>query len=121
MAADLVSPESIAFMIRNGSGIISVGMKEEDLERLMIPMMSPVTENGAEIRMSESTLHPISKSHLIPDRSDLRGKSASTSELSIGYVAEHLCLTPRFSRTDGRATGSHATCVTPVASETVRT
>jgi 3,4-dihydroxy 2-butanone 4-phosphate synthase/GTP cyclohydrolase II len=46
MAADLVSPESIAFMIRNGSGIISVGMKEEDLERLMIPMMSPILEIG---------------------------------------------------------------------------
>ncbi|KAL6841318.1 hypothetical protein ACP4OV_028836 [Aristida adscensionis] len=44
MAATLVNPESIAFMIRNGSGIISVGMKEEDLTRLMIPMMSPVTE-----------------------------------------------------------------------------
>ncbi|XP_044978316.1 probable monofunctional riboflavin biosynthesis protein RIBA 3, chloroplastic isoform X1 [Hordeum vulgare subsp. vulgare] len=46
MAADLASPESIAFMIRNGSGIISVGMKEADLERLMLPMMSPVTEIG---------------------------------------------------------------------------
>jgi len=44
MAATLVNPESIAFMIRNGSGIISVGMKEEDLTRLMIPMMSPITE-----------------------------------------------------------------------------
>ncbi|XP_062179922.1 probable monofunctional riboflavin biosynthesis protein RIBA 3, chloroplastic isoform X1 [Phragmites australis] len=44
MAATLVNPESIAFMIRNGSGIISVGMKEEDLARLMLPMMSPVTE-----------------------------------------------------------------------------
>ena len=37
------------------------------------------------------------------------------------YVAEHLCLTPRFLRTDGRATGTHATCVTPVASVTVHT
>ncbi|OEL31051.1 putative monofunctional riboflavin biosynthesis protein RIBA 3, chloroplastic [Dichanthelium oligosanthes] len=44
MAATLVNPESIAFMIRNGSGIISVGMEEEDLTRLMIPMMSPITE-----------------------------------------------------------------------------
>uniref|UniRef100_A0A0D9WHC4 GTP cyclohydrolase II n=1 Tax=Leersia perrieri TaxID=77586 RepID=A0A0D9WHC4_9ORYZ len=44
MAATLANPESIAFMIRNGSGIISVGMKEEDLSRLMIPMMSPITE-----------------------------------------------------------------------------
>lgn len=44
MAASLVKPQSIAFMIRHGSGIISVGMKEEDLERLMIPMMSSFTE-----------------------------------------------------------------------------
>lgn len=46
MAADLASPESIAFMIRNGSGIILVGMNAEDLERMMIRMMSPVTEIG---------------------------------------------------------------------------
>jgi 3,4-dihydroxy 2-butanone 4-phosphate synthase / GTP cyclohydrolase II len=44
MAATLVNSESIAFMISNGSGIISVSMKEEDLSRLMIPMMSPITE-----------------------------------------------------------------------------
>uniref|UniRef100_A0A452Z9M7 3,4-dihydroxy-2-butanone-4-phosphate synthase n=1 Tax=Aegilops tauschii subsp. strangulata TaxID=200361 RepID=A0A452Z9M7_AEGTS len=47
--------ESIAFMIRNGSGIISVGMKEEDLERLMLPMMSPVTEIG-DISATASTV-----------------------------------------------------------------
>jgi 3,4-dihydroxy 2-butanone 4-phosphate synthase / GTP cyclohydrolase II len=44
MAATLVNSESIAFMISNGSGIISVSMKEEDLSRLMIPMMSPIIE-----------------------------------------------------------------------------
>lgn len=44
MAATLVNPRAIAFMIRHGSGIVSVGMKEEDLERLKIPMMSPITQ-----------------------------------------------------------------------------
>ncbi|KAJ3668979.1 hypothetical protein LUZ60_010929 [Juncus effusus] len=44
MAGSLVNSKQIAFMIRHGSGIISVGMKEDDLERLMIPMMSPVAE-----------------------------------------------------------------------------
>jgi len=44
MAATLATPQAIAFMIRHGSGIVSVGMKEEDLERLRIPMMSPITE-----------------------------------------------------------------------------
>ncbi|CAA7032165.1 unnamed protein product [Microthlaspi erraticum] len=34
MAATLTSPKEIAFMIKNGSGIVSVGMKKEDLERL---------------------------------------------------------------------------------------
>lgn len=41
MAASFVSAEAIAFMVRHGSGIISVGMKEEDLERLNLPLMSP--------------------------------------------------------------------------------
>lgn len=44
MAAALTTPQAIAFMIRHGSGIVSVGMKEEDLERLKIPMMSPIAE-----------------------------------------------------------------------------
>lgn len=40
MAASLTSTEALAFMIGYGSGIVSVGMKEEDLERLMLPLMS---------------------------------------------------------------------------------
>ncbi|GAV57873.1 Ribosomal_L23 domain-containing protein/GTP_cyclohydro2 domain-containing protein/DHBP_synthase domain-containing protein/Ribosomal_L23eN domain-containing protein [Cephalotus follicularis] len=45
MAASFTSPRDIAFMVRHGSGIISVGMKEEDLERLKLPLMSPETED----------------------------------------------------------------------------
>jgi len=45
MAASLTSPEDIAFMIKNGSGIVSVGMKEEDLQRLNLPLMSPESED----------------------------------------------------------------------------
>ncbi|XP_014496596.1 monofunctional riboflavin biosynthesis protein RIBA 3, chloroplastic [Vigna radiata var. radiata] len=44
MAASLTSPDDIAFMIKHGSGIVSVGMKEEDLQRLNLPLMSPETE-----------------------------------------------------------------------------
>ncbi|KAJ8499335.1 hypothetical protein OPV22_009887 [Ensete ventricosum] len=45
MAATLANTKAIAFMMKHGSGIVSVGMKEEDLERLMIPMMSsPIAE-----------------------------------------------------------------------------
>lgn len=64
MAATLVNPESIAFMIRNGSGIISVGMKEEDLTRLMIPMMSPITEIE-DISTAASTITVVKICHLI--------------------------------------------------------
>ncbi|KAJ8636912.1 hypothetical protein MRB53_011179 [Persea americana] len=45
MAASFASPKALAFMMRHGSGIISVGMKEEDLERLMLPLMSTGSEN----------------------------------------------------------------------------
>ncbi|KAK8952105.1 hypothetical protein KSP39_PZI004078 [Platanthera zijinensis] len=44
MAATLANTKAITFIINHGSGIVSVGMKEEDLERLMIPLMSPITE-----------------------------------------------------------------------------
>lgn len=44
MGATLVNPRAIAFIMRHGSGIVSVGMMEEDLQRLMIPMMSPIAE-----------------------------------------------------------------------------
>lgn len=44
MAATLTTPRDVAFMVKHGSGIISVGMKEEDLQRLKLPPMSPETE-----------------------------------------------------------------------------
>ncbi|KAH6814106.1 monofunctional riboflavin biosynthesis protein RIBA 3 [Perilla frutescens var. frutescens] len=47
MAASHVSPTAIAFMVKHGSGIISVGMKEEDLERLKLPLMSPENEDDS--------------------------------------------------------------------------
>ncbi|XP_044483486.1 monofunctional riboflavin biosynthesis protein RIBA 3, chloroplastic-like [Mangifera indica] len=43
-AASLVIPQDVAFMIKHGSGIVSVGMKEEDLERLKLPLMSQETK-----------------------------------------------------------------------------
>ncbi|KAL6200086.1 hypothetical protein ACLB2K_029868 [Fragaria x ananassa] len=45
MAASFANPRNIAFLIKHGSGIVSVGMKEEDLERLKLPLMSPETED----------------------------------------------------------------------------
>ncbi|KAM1148891.1 hypothetical protein ACFX2B_029248 [Malus domestica] len=45
MAASFANPKNVAFMIKQGSGIVSVGMMEEDLERLELPLMSPETED----------------------------------------------------------------------------
>ncbi|KAI3852287.1 hypothetical protein MKX03_018932 [Papaver bracteatum] len=39
MPASLVKPEDTAFMVKHGTGIICVSMKEEDLRRLQIPQM----------------------------------------------------------------------------------
>lgn len=43
-AASLINTKDVAFMIKHGSGIVSVGMKDEDLQRLNLPLMSPETE-----------------------------------------------------------------------------
>ena len=45
MAASLVTPEAMAFIVRHGTGIVCVGMKEEDLDRLRLPLMVPDKEN----------------------------------------------------------------------------
>lgn len=45
MAASLVTPEAMAFIVRHGTGIVCVSMKEEDLERLNLPLMVTTKEN----------------------------------------------------------------------------
>ncbi|EYU18930.1 hypothetical protein MIMGU_mgv1a004646mg [Erythranthe guttata] len=47
MAASHVSSKAIAFMVKHGSGIVSVGMKDDDLERLKLPLMSPENDDGS--------------------------------------------------------------------------
>lgn len=47
MAASHVTPKAIAFMVKHGSGIVSVGMTEDDLERLNLPLMSPENEHDS--------------------------------------------------------------------------
>ncbi|KAF9598886.1 hypothetical protein IFM89_032740 [Coptis chinensis] len=46
MAASLINPQAMLFMVKHGSGIVYVGMKEEDLERLDLPLMSPSSKVG---------------------------------------------------------------------------
>lgn len=45
MAASSVTPEAMAFIVRHGTGIVCVAMKEEDLRRLELPLMVPDKEN----------------------------------------------------------------------------
>lgn len=45
MAADKATPETLAFMVRYTSGVICVGMRGEDLDRLQIPLMVSSKDN----------------------------------------------------------------------------
>lgn len=45
MAASLVTPEAMAFVVKHGTGIVCVSMKGEDLERLELPLMVIRKEN----------------------------------------------------------------------------
>ena len=46
MAAELATPEAVAFMIRHTSGIICVPMEEGELARLELPQMVPVNSES---------------------------------------------------------------------------
>lgn len=50
MAASLVTPEAMAFIVKHGTGIVCVSMKEEDLERLRLPLMVTTKENEEKLR-----------------------------------------------------------------------
>ncbi|CAO2188628.1 unnamed protein product, partial [Urochloa humidicola] len=50
MAASKVTPEAMAFIVRHGTGIVCVSMKEEDLERLQLPHMVTTKENEEKLR-----------------------------------------------------------------------
>jgi 3,4-dihydroxy 2-butanone 4-phosphate synthase/GTP cyclohydrolase II len=45
LAASLVTPEAMAFIVRHSTGIVCVSMKEDDLERLNLPLMVSSKEN----------------------------------------------------------------------------
>ncbi|KAJ0236458.1 Bifunctional riboflavin biosynthesis protein RIBA 1 [Hirschfeldia incana] len=45
MAAQLATPEAMAFIVKHGTGIVCVSMKEDDLERLNLPLMVNQKEN----------------------------------------------------------------------------
>ncbi|XP_071742293.1 monofunctional riboflavin biosynthesis protein RIBA 3, chloroplastic-like [Rutidosis leptorrhynchoides] len=46
-AGCFAAPESIGFVMRHGSGIVSVGMTSDDLQRQNLPLMSPESEHNS--------------------------------------------------------------------------
>lgn len=45
LAADMVTPESMAFLVKHTSGVVCIGMEGKDLDRLQIPLMVPPKDN----------------------------------------------------------------------------
>ncbi|XP_051147166.1 bifunctional riboflavin biosynthesis protein RIBA 1, chloroplastic-like [Andrographis paniculata] len=50
MAASKVTPEAMAFIVKHGTGIVCVSMKEEDLDRLRLPLMVNHKDNEEKLR-----------------------------------------------------------------------
>lgn len=50
MAAELATPEAMAFIVKHGTGIVCVSMREEDLERLELPLMVDSKDNEEKLR-----------------------------------------------------------------------
>ncbi|CAJ1975986.1 unnamed protein product [Sphenostylis stenocarpa] len=50
MAAQLATPEAMAFIVKHGTGIVCVSMKEEDLDRLELPLMVNSKDNEEKLR-----------------------------------------------------------------------
>ncbi|CAL9771502.1 unnamed protein product [Musa acuminata subsp. burmannicoides] len=67
MAAPLVNPEAMAFIVKHGTGIVCVSMKAEDLERLELPLVVSNKENEEKLRtaFTVSVVFPIICSHAV--------------------------------------------------------
>ncbi|KAL8151898.1 hypothetical protein V2J09_021706 [Rumex salicifolius] len=50
MAASLVTPQAMAFVVKHGTGIVCVSMRGDDLERLQLPLMVKQKENDDKLR-----------------------------------------------------------------------
>lgn len=50
MAASLVTPQAMAFVVKHGTGIVCVSMRGEALERLQLPLMVKQDENDEKLR-----------------------------------------------------------------------
>ncbi|XP_002522596.3 bifunctional riboflavin biosynthesis protein RIBA 1, chloroplastic-like [Ricinus communis] len=50
MAAELATPEAMAFIVKHGTGIVCVSMQGEYLDRLQLPLMVTQNENDEKLR-----------------------------------------------------------------------
>ncbi|XP_039173462.1 bifunctional riboflavin biosynthesis protein RIBA 1, chloroplastic-like [Eucalyptus grandis] len=55
LAAEKATPEAMAFIVKYGTGIVCVSMKEEDLERLQLPLMVSDRESEENPRTAYTT------------------------------------------------------------------
>lgn len=44
MAAELMTPEAMEFIVKYGSGLVCVSMQEDDVQRLRLPLMVPTKD-----------------------------------------------------------------------------
>ena len=49
MAASMDTPQAMAFIVKNGTGVVCVSMKGEDLKRLELPLMVSQNENDEKL------------------------------------------------------------------------
>lgn len=50
MAAQLATPEAMAFIVKHSTGIVCVSMDGKDLERLQLPLMVTQKDNDEKLR-----------------------------------------------------------------------
>lgn len=50
LAAEMATPEAMAFIVKYGTGIVCVSMKKEDLDRLQLPLMVNDRENEEKLK-----------------------------------------------------------------------
>ena len=100
LAAEKATPESIAFMVKHTSGVICVPMEGGELDRLELPLMTPLSANTERMR----TAYTIS----------VDAAEGVTTGISAADRARTIRLSPNraASRPISRARGTFSRCAT---------
>ncbi|XP_073029631.1 bifunctional riboflavin biosynthesis protein RIBA 1, chloroplastic-like [Primulina eburnea] len=80
MAASKVTPEAMAFFVRHGTGIVCVSMKEQDLERLQLPLM--VIDKANEEKLSTAFTVSVDAKHGTSTGVSARDRATTVKALS---------------------------------------